>query len=200
MAIQVDKNQIFLIGKLEKQDFESHEVKGHKIFSNYLLVERLSGTVDRVPIRIWDSIFDCISKDVWAEKVNITGQIVTFNENRHLYMYVSISEVTACSNFIKDDNLVSLEGNICSSNYRITPFGRKICDIKLACNRRMKKTSYIPSIAWGKQAIILKDKPVGSRIYATGRLQSRKYLKVYHDGSCEEKETYEVSFSNYVLM
>lgn len=199
MVQKFNKNEVFLVGKLEKQDFDSHFVKGNKIFINYLLVERLSGTIDRIPIRIWEAHFNSISKEVWKEKVNITGEIITFNEKRHLYLYVSILNVTACSFSVPDDNLVSIEGHICSSDYRETPFGRKITDVKLACNRNPKKTSYIPALVWGQQAVVLKDIPIGSKIFATGRLQSRKYMKKYEDDSYEEKETYEFSISNYVL-
>lgn len=199
MVEKFNKNEVFLIGKLEKQDFDSCFVRGYKIFTNYLLVERLSGTIDRIPIRIWETQFNNISKEVWKEKVNITGEIITFNEKRHLYLYVSILNVTACGFSVQDENLVSLEGHICSSTYRETPFGRKITDVTLACNRNPKKTSYIPSLVWGQQAIALKNESIGSKIFATGRLQSRKYLKKYEDGSYEEKETYEFSISNYVL-
>lgn len=200
MVEKTYKNEIFLIGKLENEDFKSHIVNGHKIFSNYLLVNRLSGTVDRVPIRIWEPAFNRLPKEIWKEKVKITGEIITFNEKRHLYVYVSVLEVTACSLSVQDDNMVSLEGNICSSTYRETPFGRKITDVKLACNRKHRKTSYIPALVWGQQAVTLKNLPIGSKLFVTGRFQSRKYLKKYSDGSCEEKETYELSVSNYVLI
>jgi len=200
MRIIADKNEVILVGRLEHKKFFSQKRNGEKIFTNYLLVERLSGTVDRIPIKIWESFFTTIPSEVWKEKVQVRGNILTYLENFCLHVTILVEEVFPMSNQDKDVNQVSLGGTIRSSNYRITPFGRRITDFILISKRRNGKYSNVPTIVWGRYADSLKDVEDGSKIYINGRLQSRKYQKKLKDGSYEEREINELSTSWYQLM
>ena len=95
-----------------------------------------------------------------------------------------------------DMNVIYLHGFVCKPTvYRDTPLGRKITDIMLAVNRKYGKSSYIPCISWGRNAMYASCLPVGTELEIYGRIQSRKYLKrsSTDDEILEEKNAYEVS-------
>ena len=71
--------------------------------------------------------------------------------------------------------------------------GRKICDIMLAVNRLYNKSDYIPCIAWGKNARLIKNAPVGQKMCVAGRIQSRQYTKRLDNGETELRTAYEFS-------
>ena len=101
---------------------------------------------------------------------------------------------------VKDDvnpNTAQLTGYICKPPvYRTTPFNREICDVLLAVNRAYSKSDYIPCIAWGKNARLIKDADVGQKLEVTGRIQSRGYTKRLPDGSSQLRTAYEFSIGN----
>ena len=91
-------------------------------------------------------------------------------------------------------NYVEICGYVCKPTvYRTTPFDRKICDILLAVNRGYNKSDYIPCIAWGRNAMYVKNVSVGENLLIVGRIQSRKYLKTLDNGQTEERIAYELS-------
>ena len=56
-----------------------------------------------------------------------------------------------------------------------------------------RKSSYIPCIAWEKEANIVESLKVGDSIIIRGRMQSRNYKKRLEDGTVEKRTTYELS-------
>ena len=99
---------------------------------------------------------------------------------------------------MNDENYICLNGFICKPPiYRTTPFNREICDAILAVNRKNFKSDYLPVISWGRNAKYLQNLPVGTKVNAEGRIQSRKYTKVV-DGQSEERTAYEVSVQKLV--
>ena len=97
-----------------------------------------------------------------------------------------------------DENYICLNGFICKPPiYRTTPFNREICDAILAVNRKNFKSDYLPVISWGRNAKYLQNLPVGTKVNAEGRIQSRKYTKTV-DGQTEERTAYEVSLQKLV--
>lgn len=71
---------------------------------------------------------------------------------------------------------------------------REIADLVLAVNRSYGKSDYIPCITWGRNAKFASTLPVGSKVKAIGRIQSRTYIKKFDDRQ-EERTAYEVSIS-----
>ena len=70
----------------------------------------------------------------------------------------------------------------------------------LAVNRAYSKSDYIPCIAWGKNARLIKNAPVGQKLEVSGRIQSRKYVKRYEDGSTQLRTAYEFSIGAVELV
>ena len=74
--------------------------------------------------------------------------------------------------------------------------GREICDLMLAVNRKYGRSDYLPCIAWGRNAELASTWSVGKEIKITGRIQSRKYIKI-ENGEGIEKVAFEVSVISF---
>lgn len=187
-------NHIDLIGSLASAPQFSHDNHGRRFFSFFLEVERLSGTIDRLPVLASEQLLRATTVQE-GDSLHITGQIRSFNSRtpgRHrLIISVLAEQMSVCSE--PHDNLTALTGVICKEPvYRRTPLGREICDVMLAVNRPYRRADYIPCILWGRTAQEAAALPVGTTLTLTGRLQSRDYLKLLGSES-EQRTAYEVS-------
>ena len=187
-------NHIDLIGSLASAPQFSHDNHGRRFFSFFLEVERLSGTIDRLPVLASEQLLRAATVQE-GDSLHITGQIRSFNSRtpgRHrLIISVLADHMSVCSE--PHDNLTALTGVICKEPvYRRTPLGREICDVMLAVNRPYRRADYIPCILWGRTAQEAAAFPVGTTLTLTGRLQSRDYLKLLGSES-EQRTAYEVS-------
>lgn len=187
-------NHIDLIGSLASAPQFSHDNHGRRFFSFFLEVERLSGTIDRLPVLASEQLLRTTAVQE-GDALHITGQIRSFNSRtpgRHrLIISVLAEQMSVCGE--PHDNLAVLTGVICKEPvYRRTPLGREICDVMLAVNRPYRRADYIPCILWGRTAQEAAAFPVGTTLTLTGRLQSRDYLKLLGSES-EQRTAYEVS-------
>jgi len=216
----LENNYLTLVGKVTSEKRFSHEIYGERFYSFDLLVPRLSGTPDVIPVTASERLF---TDEMMEEgtKLLIKGQFRSYNsyenEKNKLILTVfakdiekleeevqeveeSENEETAKKEFVKKDaitNEVVLVGYICKKPiYRQTPFGREIADILLAVNRAYNKSDYIPSIAWGRNARFCQNIEVGTEVKIVGRIQSRNYEKKLEDGSVIKKVAYEVSIGS----
>ena len=187
-------NQIMLRGTLSQLPQFSHENHGKRFYSFSLEVERLSGTVDTLPILMPEQVLWQMDLS-GGDMLEITGQIRTFNshsaENRRLIISVYAQSLISCEGVFLNE--VELTGTICKPPVcRMTPLGRQICDVMLAVNRPYHRADYIPCILWGQTARLAGDCVVGTQLHLTGRLQSRQYVKLI-EGQSITKTAYEVS-------
>ena len=170
-----ENNQLVLVGKVTKEKTFSHEIYGEKFYIFDLSVPRLSGNADIIPITISERLL--VEEDLKIGKnVIIEGQFRSYNsyenEKNRLVLTVFAKEIK----FAEDQeefkpskenvsNEVTLDGYICKKPiYRKTPFGREIADILLAVNRAYNKSDYIPCIAWGRNARLCENVPVGTEV------------------------------------
>lgn len=187
-------NRIELRGSLAELPQFSHENHDKRFYRFTLEVERLSGTVDLLPVIVPEPVL-CAMDLSGGSMLEITGQIRSFNSRaatgRKLVISVYAETLAACEG--EPMNNVTLSGVVCKEPvYRITPLGREICDVMLAVNRPYHRADYIPCIFWGRTAAMVSQCPVGMGLKLTGRLQSREYVKVLEEGS-ERRTAYEVS-------
>lgn len=177
--------------------FSTH---GEKFYRFDLLCTRLSGTADTIPCIIPETLIKHITSDV-AEFI---GEIRTRNVRREdgtsrLDLFLFIKEVDEYGE--DDKNKTELTGYICKAPiYRKTPLGREIADLLIASNRPYGKSDYIPCIAWGRNALIASDVPVGEKVRLSGRLQSREYVKMLDDETRETRVAYELSASSLEVL
>ena len=189
-------NRIAAAGKLEGSLVLSHEVMNEPFYAGTLLVKRLSGAVDRLPVTIPGKLLAVT--DLNRENLLLmTGQVRSYNkvvDGSGRLMVTLFAQNISETQENDTMNRVTLTGVLCKPPiYRSTPFGREICDMMLAVNRAFGKSDYIPCIAWGRNAQYASRFGVGDRIRLTGRLQSREYQKLLENGEYMTRNAYEVS-------
>lgn len=190
-------NRVQLCGVMAGRPAFSHESRGERFFTFPLEIERLSGTTDTVHIILREGLLAAAEVGA-AEKLLVTGELRSYNnrsgEGPRLVITVFAREL--CFADGPDENHVWLTGTLCKApNLRTTPMGRDICDLMLAVNRHYGRSDYLPCITWGTRAMEASDWRVGDRVCLTGRLQSRRYIKIL-DGAQVEKTAFEVSVTD----
>ena len=189
-------NRMMAAGRLEGRPELSHEVMNEPFYTATLLVQRLSGTVDRLPVTLPGKL---LTDDLMEgeQLLLMQGQVRSYNkvvEGAGRLMVTLFVQHIAPGGDNDTLNRVELTGALCKPPvYRSTPFGREICDLMLAVNRAFGKSDYIPCIAWGRNAQYASRFGVGDRVRLTGRLQSREYQKLLENGEYMARNAYEVS-------
>ena len=194
-------NNITVFGLVAEEPVFNHEAFGEKFFKMMVSVNRVSGTVDTLPVLISERIAD-MKKLKTGACVMIAGRIRSYNEHIGekskliLAIFTEIIEIYENEVELPFNNDVVLRGFICKEpNYRVTPLGREITDVLIAVNRAYGKSDYIPCIVWGRTAKFVGHLPVGTHIEMTGRFQSRPYAKKISEDEIENRVAYEVSVS-----
>lgn len=189
-----ENNYVRLVGVMAGRPEYSHSSRGQDFYTFPLEVLRLSGNCDIINIIVRPEMLESL-EIAERGKLCVCGQLRTFNNRRgegaKLVITVFARELQLCDD--DDSNLVELIGTLCKApNLRCTPMGRDICDLMLAVNRHYGRSDYLPCICWGVRAREAAAWTVGTRVRLTGRIQSRRYIKLSEAGSVE-KTAYEVS-------
>jgi single-stranded DNA-binding protein len=189
-------NRIVAVGRLEGPLSLSHEVMNEPFFTGTLLVKRLSGALDKLPLTIPGKLMAGSRLDD-GRQLMIQGQVRSYNKVIDGAGRLMVTLFAQNLNETQENdtlNKVSLSGALCRPPvYRSTPFGREICDMMLAVNRAFGKSDYVPCIAWGRNAQYAARFKIGDRVRLTGRLQSREYQKLLENGEYMVRVAYEVS-------
>lgn len=191
-------NKVFISGEIVSEAEFSHEVYGEGFYEMNVLVKRLSGQGDILPVTVSERLINSGSLKVGAT-INAFGQFRSYNKlvdgKSKLMLTVFVRELLDDTP-VKNPNSIVLSGYICKPPvYRTTPFNREIADILIAVNRSYNKSDYIPCIAWGRNARFAKNLAVGEKIAISGRIQSREYQKRITDDDIKTMTAYEVSIS-----
>ena len=199
MNYQQDRNnKVFISGEIITKAEFSHEVYGEGFYEMNVLVKRLSGQGDILPVTISERLIQ--DKDLGIGSViNAIGQFRSYNKlvdgKSKLMLTVFVRELLD-GIIVKNPNSIVLSGYVCKPTiYRTTPFNREIADILIAVNRSYNKSDYIPLIAWGRNARFAGNLSVGDKIALSGRIQSREYQKRLSDEDIRIMTAYEVSIS-----
>lgn len=191
-------NKVFISGEIVSGAEFSHEVYGEGFYEMSVLVKRLSGQGDILPVTISERLIaDKNLKE--GVTINALGQFRSYNKlengKSRLMLTVFVRELLGSSP-VKNPNSIVLSGYICKPPvYRTTPFNREIADILIAVNRSYNKSDYIPCIAWGRNARFAQNLAVGEKIAIAGRIQSREYQKKLSETEVKTMTAYEVSIS-----
>lgn len=191
-------NKVFISGEIVSDAEFSHEVYGEGFYEISVLVKRLSGQGDILPVTVSERLIadKNLKKGV---TVNALGQFRSYNKlvdgKSKLMLTVFVRELIDGVT-VKNPNSIVLSGYVCKPPvYRTTPFNREIADILIAVNRSYNKSDYIPCIAWGRNARFAKSIEVGEKIAIVGRIQSREYQKRVTEDEIKVMTAYEVSIS-----
>ena len=191
-------NKVFISGEIVSNAEFSHEVYGEGFYEMSVLVKRLSGQGDVLPVTVSERLI--ADKDLKiGVTINALGQFRSYNKlidgKSKLMLTVFIRELLDYP-AVKNPNSIVLTGYVCKPPvYRTTPFNREIADLLIAVNRSYNKSDYIPCIAWGRNARFAKNIAVGEKIALSGRIQSREYQKKISETETKTLTAYEVSIS-----
>uniref|UniRef100_UPI004028880E single-stranded DNA-binding protein n=1 Tax=Eshraghiella crossota TaxID=45851 RepID=UPI004028880E len=197
----IENNRVTIVGEVVSEFEFSHEVYGEGFYTLNISVNRLSDSVDIIPLMISERLVD-VTEDLRGVIIEASGQFRSYNrheENKNrLMLSIFVRELQLYDNYEEENstNQIFLDGYICKpAIYRRTPLGREIADVLIAVNRPYGKSDYIPCIAWGRNARFAAGFEVGSHIQIYGIIQSREYVKKISEDECERRTAYEVSVS-----
>ncbi len=196
--LNLQNNKVYLKGEIITEARFSHEIYGEGFYEMDVLVKRLSGQADILPVTVSERLIESANLKIGSTLMAL-GQFRSYNKQvdgkSKLMLTVFVREVLE-EEYGKNPNNIVLSGYICKPPvYRTTPFNREIADLLIAVNRAYNKSDYIPCIAWGRNARFVKNLSVGERVALSGRIQSREYQKKLSETEVKTLTAYEVSVS-----
>ena len=191
-------NYAVLCGMPAAEPELSHVSRGERFYRLALRVERLSGAADCLNVIVRERLLPAS-----GGRLSVEGEIRSFNNKSGVgarLVIVLFARSVRPEPSAPDENLVRLTGTLCKQPVlRVTPRGRKICDLMVAVNRRFARSDYLPCIVWGEQAERAAQWGVGNVVSLQGRFQSRAYRKQTETGA-ETRTAYEISVREIELM
>ena len=199
---EMNNNKVYITGEVVSLPVFSQEIYGERFYEFDLKVDRLSNSYDIIPMTVTERLLTEYALQE-GSKFSAIGQFRSYNKledgKSKLMLTVYIKEILPY-NCEENPNYIEITGYVCKEPiFRVTPFKREITDVLLAVNRSYNKSDYLPCIAWGRNARIIKNFVVGDKVQVIGRIQSREYQKKLDDGTVTTKIAYEVSLSKIVL-
>ncbi|WP_342759554.1 single-stranded DNA-binding protein [Kineothrix sedimenti] len=202
----IENNQVVIMGEIVSDFTFSHEIFGEGFYMVDVRVERLSDSMDNIPLMVSERLID-VNGDYKGMYIVVNGQFRSYNRHEErknkLVLSVFAREIEFVDEICENtkSNQIYLDGYICKEPiYRKTPLGREIADLLLAVNRPYGKSDYIPCICWGRNARFANGFEVGARCAVWGRIQSREYMKKLSEEQLERRVAYEVSVSKLELI
>ncbi len=202
----IENNQVVIMGEIVSDFAFSHEIFGEGFYMVDVRVERLSDSIDIIPLMVSERLID-VNGDYKGMYIVVNGQFRSYNRHEERKNKLVLSVFAREIDFVDEigentkSNQIYLDGYICKEPvYRKTPLGREIADLLLAVNRPYGKSDYIPCICWGRNARFASNFEVGARCAVWGRIQSREYMKKISDEQLEKRVAYEVSVSKLELI
>lgn len=164
----------------------------------WLYAPRESGAVDTIPVRVPEYLMDEITRYQDDDaRIAIQGEIRQCIKGGHSSLWVEALQILPPMEYYPD-NEASMRGELCKYPvYRVTPFGKEICDMMLAVRRISGRADHIPILTWSELARRSAGFCVGDMLDIRGRFQSREYTKKSLDGRTETRVVYEVSVYSY---
>ena len=202
----IENNQVVIMGEIVSDFTYSHEIFGEGFYMVDVSVERLSDSIDVIPLMVSERLLD-VNGDYKGMYIVVNGQFRSYNRHEERKNKLVLSVFAREIEFVEEigentkSNQIFLDGYICKEPiYRKTPLGREIADLLLAVNRPYGKSDYIPCICWGRNARFASNFEVGARCAVWGRIQSREYMKKISEEQLEKRVAYEVSVSKLELV
>ena len=202
----IENNQVVIMGEIVSDFAFSHEIFGEGFYMVDVRVERLSDSIDIIPLMVSERLID-VNGDYKGMYIVVNGQFRSYNRHEERKNKLVLSVFAREIDFVDEigentkSNQIYLDGYICKEPvYRKTPLGREIADLLLAVNRPYGKSDYIPCICWGRNARFTSNFVVGARCAVWSRIQSTEYMKKISDEQLEKRVAYEVSVSKLELI
>ena len=201
-------NKITIQGIIKDIEF-SHYINDIEYYKANVVVKRENDKEDIIPIKF--KRFCNTYKD--GEEVLFTGNVRTFSTHHedgknHVIPYVftyfdkvELKDEEGNDLELKSRNFVQLDGNICKKGeLRKTKTGLDVIDFIIANNIKNKNSTfntYLPVVAWGKQAKQIAKMNVSDYINIEGHFSSRVYKKPNGE-NFDLKIAYEINVDNII--
>ena len=186
-------NNIILKGIIKDIKY-SHNIQDIEYYKGNLLVPRDNGKEDIINIKFKRFSCDCNEGDT----ISLKGNVRTFNHKENDKNKVDIFCFTYFDKPEEEiNNKVELDGVICKiNNLKKTYLGKDVCDF-IIVNSIDKLHSYLPCVAWGKQAKEIAKLPIGTKISIEGELRSREYKKYTDEVNFDIKIAHEINVKSF---
>ena len=176
-----DMNRVVLRGVMCDNLQISHEFEDKEFFTFSLKVRRNEEKEDYIPILISEDMIFMYQEDTFVE---IIGQYVSERVGRKAFLYVYATKIELTQK--NYTNRVNIVGTICKKTVN-KGYETKVVEFILATNSDTGYSSYIPTIAIGDNAIIVKEFSVGQRVFCYGSIRMKEYDKKLEDGTIEKR-------------
>lgn len=189
-------NKIELQGIIKNIE-SSHKIGDVEYYKANLLVTKENKKEDLLNLKF--KRFSCNYKE--NDKISLVGNVRTFSQKKedgtnkvevYVFTYFDLPE---------DESIVNeadIEGIICKSNgLRKTRNGKDVLDFILV-NSMNNLNSYIPCVAWGKEAKEISKMNIGDNLHIKGQLVSREYKKMVNDKDFEIKIAHEINVNDII--
>lgn len=187
----------------------SHVIQGIEFDKANLIVKRTDDKEDILNLR-----FKKFSNPYHEnQEITLSGNVRSYSSKTpegknkvELYIFTYFDQPELNENDQEDINCFTLEGRICKIEpLRTTRNGKHNIHLIIANNLivsegKKKLNSYIPCIAWGKEAQDLSLLTVNTKIRIRGELHSREYKKQFEDGSFELRVAHECVIREFTLV
>lgn len=195
-------NKIKLSGKILDVSSDAHSYNKEVFYKFYIEIIRKNGITDILPCVAPESITNTIEI---GKNLTVYGEVQTRNIHTdgksHLEVYVMVDRIGAYKG-TELNEVVMPECYICKIEplYK-TPKGYSIVNAILASNREEgRKSDYIPVTFWNRQAVLISQYSIGTKLGIAGRLRSRVYKKALDNDLVEFKTAYELSVENVMVL
>ncbi len=184
----------------------SHVIQGIEFNKANLIVKRSDGKEDTLNIRFkkYSNPYENNQEITLSGNVRSYSSKLENGKNKvELYVFTYFDQPELNEDDQEDINTLLLDGRICKIEpLRTTANGKHNIHLIIANNLIVsegskKLNSYIPCIAWGKEALELAKLPVNTSLRLRGELHSREYKKILPDGSFEFRVAHECVINSF---
>lgn len=197
-------NKITLKGIIRDIEY-SHTINDVEYNQANLICSRADGKEDIISLK-----FKKFSnKYREGDKAELLGNIRSYSQKISdtknkvsLYVFTYFDTPSTNDEFEDFTNKVELDGRICKiDDLRTTSAGKENIHLVIANNiisndGKQKLNNYIPSVCWGKLAILASTLHVNDKISVIGELHSRVYKKILDNGEMELRTAHELVISS----
>jgi hypothetical protein len=172
-----DTNEVRLAGKIEKPLEFSHKTNSESFFKTSIIIKRLSGVCDVIPLVIPNKIVDNMIRIEKGMFVELAGRFQSRKEGGKVKSFVFCQEMWKVS-----EETYKNRCSVCGSLYLTPKFhttgkGVGVTYMSVIAARKFNRADFLPCICWNGIAEFARNLPEKTRVCGKGRLQSRQGTK-----------------------
>lgn len=172
-----DTNEVRLAGKIEKPLEFSHKTNSERFFKTSIIIKRLSGVCDVIPLVIPNKIVDNLIRIEKGMFVELAGRFQSRKEGEKVKSFVFCQEMWKVP-----EETYKNRCSVCGSLYLTPKFhttgkGVGVTYMSVIAARKFNRADFLPCICWNGIAEFARNLPEKTRVCGKGRLQSRQGTK-----------------------